>query len=101
MSENDRIIKALDKFENKLDSLDGRLDSMDKTLVKQEANLGEHMRRTELAEESISELRKDVEPIKRHVAFMEGALKGVGVIATVVSVIAGIIKVLSYLQHIS
>lgn len=95
----DMIIQALVKFESKIDSLDSRLDSVDKTLVKQEANLGEHMRRTALAEKSIDVVQQDLKPIKRHVAVMEGLLKGFGLFATLVSVLAGAVKIFSFLFH--
>lgn len=94
MAHEEQILKALDKFERQLDSLDSRLDSVDKTLVKQEANLGEHMRRTELAETQINGIQDDLKPIKRHVAMVEGALKGMGIVATIISVAVGIIKIL-------
>lgn len=98
MANEDQILRALDKFESKLDSLDSRLDAVDKTLVKQEANLGEHMRRTDLAESRMDIIQADIQPIKKHVAMMEGALKGIGVLATIVGIIAGIIKIASLLS---
>lgn len=92
----DHILKALAKFETKLDSLDSRLDSVDKTLVKQEANLGEHMRRTDLAEKQIGNIQEEIRPIKRHVIMMEGALKGLGLLAVLVGLISGILKIISF-----
>ena len=93
MSKDEQILKALDKFENKIDKLDARLDSIEKVQVKQEANLGEHMRRTETAEENINLLREELKPVKKHVAYMEGALKGLGVVSLIVGVAAGIVKI--------
>lgn len=103
---DDMILQAFSKFEKKLDLLDSRLDSVDKTLVKQEANLGEHMRRTELnekrietaeieADKKVESVRKALAPVEKHVAYMEGALKGLGVIATMIAVIGGLIKIFS------
>ncbi len=97
MANDDKVIKALEKLENKVDIIDNRLDSVDKTLVKQEANLGEHMRRTELAEKNISNVRKDIEPVKRHVAYMEGALKGIGIVGILMGIIAGAVKIFTSL----
>lgn len=110
MAENSRIIKALEKFESKLDALDSRLDSVDKTLVKQELNLNEHMRRTEIAEQNlmhlsqkteaeIAQIRHDSEPLKKHVAYMEGALKGIGILATIASFAAAVIKIVTIIHH--
>lgn len=52
--------------------LDERLDSVDKTLVRQEIQLAEHIRRTELLEHATSRLEEDIyhelQPLKEHVA---------------------------------
>lgn len=69
----------------KLDKLDDRLDSVDKTLVKQEANLGEHMRRTALLEE-------DLKPIKKHVGHVEGGLKLLGILSLILGILFSIGK---------
>jgi hypothetical protein len=106
----DPILQALSRFEKKVDSLDSRLDSVDKTLVKQEANLGEHMRRTELAEKNIEKVQQDskeavtkleteMAPVKKHVAHVEGFLKGIGLLATVVSLLAGLAKLVMLIVH--
>lgn len=51
--------RALDKLEIKLDKLDERLDSMNEVQIKMQANLAEHMRRTEIAESSIKILQEN------------------------------------------
>ena len=55
----------------KLEVLDTRLDCIDKTLVKQESNLSEHMRRTDL-------LEKKIDPIEQHVHQLKGIAKFIG-----------------------
>lgn len=86
-----------DRIEEKLDAIGTRLGSMDVTLTRQADQLGEHMRRTEAAEQSIAGLRDDVKPIQRHVAMMEGALKVIGLIATILGVIATALHLLGKL----
>jgi len=68
-----------------LDSIDQRLDSIDMTLVKQEANLEEHMRRTEQVEKALSPVVKYVEQIK-------GAGKLLGIIALISGIIGLIVR---------
>lgn len=94
MAQEDQILKALDKLEGKFDSLDARLDSVDKTLVKQEVNLNEHMRRTELAEKQISDIKTELAPIKRHVDMVHGALKLLGILSLAIGAANGIIHLL-------
>lgn len=81
----DLIITVLDKLENKMDQVDGRLNSMDKTLVKQEENLKEHIRRTEI-------LENELKPIKKHVSHIEGGLKLLGALATIAGLLSGLAK---------
>ena len=80
----------LERVLEKLDKLDDRLDSVDKTLVKQEENLKEHIRRTELLEE-------ELKPIKKHIGHMEGALKLFGGIGLLLGIVTGILKILGLL----
>lgn len=109
MTKEEQVLKAIEKLDtkidNKIDKLGERLDSMEKVQIKQEANLGEHMRRTELAEENISILRSDLKidlrPLQKHVSYMEGALKGLGIISMVIGIIIGLAKLLEYFHIIS
>ena len=73
-------IKAvLAKLDKKIDKLDSRLDHVDITLIKQEAQLAEHIRRTNILEQKL-------EPVEKHVTMVNGVLKFIGLLA----VIAGI-----------
>lgn len=46
--------KLLERIENKLDKMDARLDGLEMTLAVQTQVLDEHMRRTQLAEETLA-----------------------------------------------
>ena len=81
------------KLEEKLDKIDGRLSSIDVTLAKQEVNLQEHMRRTQLNEQAIEKITENLVPINKHVGHVEGAFKVLGMIATAAGVIVGIAKI--------
>lgn len=82
--------EIVNRIVGKLDKLDDRLDSVDKTLVKQELNLQEHMRRSDLLEEQM-------QPLKRHVAIFEAFLKVFGATSAVLATIGSILKILHYL----
>ena len=85
MSENkDPIDRVLDK----LDSIDIRLNDIDKTLVRNTVSLEDHMRRTELLEQSQTKLEDKIRPlINVHItAVMIAKVLGV------IGVIAGIVK---------
>jgi predicted nucleic acid-binding Zn-ribbon protein len=100
MSKEDQVLRALEKFESKIDRLDTRLDSVEKVLVKQEANIEHHVKRCDEIEESNkllrTELKTDMKPVQDHVAYMNGALKALGIIATVVAIVAGLVKVIEF-----
>lgn len=89
---------------HQLDKLDEKLDSVDKTMVKQEENLREHMRRTEILEEQHSVLRTEaqkqhdtvrsemhdeLEPIKAHVQQVKGVSKFLAAALPILGAIAG------------
>jgi hypothetical protein len=54
----------LDYLADKLDILDSRLDSMASTLIIQQEQLKEHMRRSELNEKAIEILKNELKPIQ-------------------------------------
>lgn len=97
---DDAILKALERFENKIDSkidkLDSRLDQVEKIQIKQEANLGEHMRRTDVAEKNLGLLWEAFKPVQKHVNYMEGALKALGIIGTVTAIAVGLFKIAEF-----
>ena len=66
---------------DKLDQMDQRLDNIDITLVRQEGQLAEHMRRSLLNEEAVQLLKTQVEPIKDHVKSVNTILKFAGGLA--------------------
>lgn len=78
--------EILARVEAKLDRVSEKQTDMNDTLIRQQGILNEHMRRTGLAEEGISIIRKEMEPLKAHVAAWGGA----GKVLVVVSVVVGI-----------
>lgn len=80
----------LEKIENKIDILDTRLDRIDVTLAKQHLSLEHHIKRTELAEENLGLLKKELKPLAEHVITINNIAKIISVLAA----IAGIWKIL-------
>lgn len=80
----DLIIHKLNALEESLVSLDKNLDSIDKTLIKQEASLEEHIKRTAILESKL-------EPVEAHVNKVNGAFVLLGVLSTIL----GILKLLN------
>lgn len=74
-----------------LDRIDERLDSVDKTLIKQELNLKEHMRRTELLEAQHDKLYLEIEPVKAHVNQVKAGIK---IIAFIIPAVGALIAAL-------
>ena len=85
--------KRLERLENKIDKIHDSVASIDKTLLGQAVELKEHIRRTAAAEARVEQVSKDLEPIKTHVAAMGGVAKALGIAATVIAIIAGIVTV--------
>ena len=106
------IVDALNRMDGKLDKLDDRLDNVGQTLVRQQASLDEHIKRTNLLETKIEadasalkvKLEKDVENLlasKRQKSLMLGLKILGGVAATggggvlIKNLVAAILKIWS------
>lgn len=86
--------EKLDKIEEKVDRIESKISNIDVTLAKQAKDLEHHIYRTDLAESNIEMLRSEMQPVKKHVALMDASLKVIGAIASVVTFIAGVYKLL-------
>lgn len=99
MSENIWLKVQLDKIESKIDKLDDRIDNVDVTLAKQSVTLDDHTRRSLANEEQVemlkTKLEAEIKPLQNHVAMMTGAFKFIGVVSSCVSLIYGLIKLIS------
>ncbi len=76
--------KRLERMEVKLDDISDHLSSIDVTLGAQHVSLRDHIRRTAL-------LEKEIIPIKRHVNMVDGALKLLGIMAVIATIIEAVI----------
>jgi molecular chaperone DnaK (HSP70) len=88
------VKNQLDKIEAKVDIIEEKISSIDVTLIKQAKDLEHHIYRTELAEQNLELIRQEMVPVKKHVALMDASLKVIGAVASVVTFVIGIIKVL-------
>ena len=90
MAAEDLLLKALSDIHGKL----GRIDV---TLAEQHVTLQEHQRRSLANEEGLAEIRKEITPLKTHVAVfgavVKAALTGVAVLGTMVGVALGLLRV--------
>lgn len=75
-------------MEPRLDKLDAKLDDIIRIQADIQADLKNHIYRTEIAEENIEKLAVQMSPIQAHVAFV-GALGKILSLATAIATIAG------------
>ena len=90
---NERIYEVLDKISEDISDLKV-------TAAKQEENIKEHIRRTEIAEENLDLIRKEIEPLKEHVIVINGFLKIIGAISVIVGSVAGMIRIFDIISGI-
>lgn len=88
----------LDKIETKIDGIQDSLHLIHLTLVKQEGNLKDHMRRSEINEENIQLLRQEVRPIQDHVTKLNGVVRLVGLSSIVAALLVSIITMVKELR---
>lgn len=75
-------------MEPRLDKLDAKLDDIIRIQADMQADLKNHIYRTEIAEENIEKLAVQMSPIQAQVAFV-GALGKILSLATAIATIAG------------
>lgn len=68
------------RLEHKIDVIAEKIGSIDVTLAKQHVSLAEHIKRTAI-------LEKEIKPIQKHVAMVNGALKLIGIVAILAEII--------------
>lgn len=78
-------IKELRKEMNNMNVIQGQ----------QHITLQDHTRRSETLEKLYEMLREELQPVKTHVAQIEGALKFLGGMAVLVGMIAGLMQIVS------
>jgi uncharacterized protein YoxC len=87
--------ELLERVVVQLDRLDEKLDDVDRTLIKQEENLREHMRRTELLESQHEMLRSEIHteltPIKSHINQVKGISKFLAISIPILGGILGVV----------
>jgi hypothetical protein len=88
--DNQRLYELLDKISEDISQLKV-------TTAKQEENIKEHMRRTELAEENLQMIRQEIEPLKQHVVAINGVLKVIGIISLVIGSAAGFFQITNFI----
>ncbi len=83
---------------NKLDKIEDKLDSQNSILMVQQTLLDEHIRRTELAEENIRLLRKELKPVQDHVVMMQSGLKMIGLIGIILTIGVSALEIVNILK---
>ncbi len=95
--EDNKLDKKLDKIEEHLGNIDEKLGNIDVTLVKQASELEHHIYRTSLAEQHLKILEAKIEPLTDFHVKASGIMKFVGVIATALTIVIGIVKLVTEL----
>lgn len=86
--------KYFEALSAKLDRQGDALASIDKILARQEENLKEHMRRTEVAEKRLDLFQSELAPLKAHVAGWSAVGKALAIIGTLVGIAVGVAKLI-------
>lgn len=94
MSDKDLMEKIYEKQEKMSEDM----GEVKITLAKQEENIRTHIRRTELAEINIENLRKEIEPVKSHVKMLQGALKFIGLAGVAATMLSAVVQLLRFLS---
>ena len=72
---NDTEKQLLLRLHDKVDQIQSNIKDIEVVQIKHEANLGEHMRRTDLAEERMELIEIEVKPILQGLSFLKVVAK--------------------------
>lgn len=79
-------------IQDKLDKIVADIGEIKVTTALNTSHLGEHMKRTDLLETRVEQVASAMKPIQSHVDMVSGALKLLGIIGTIIGIIAGVMK---------
>lgn len=83
--------QQFERVHNRLDEINERMNNIDKTLVRQEGQLAEHMRRSLANEEAVERIANELKPVLNHVEVVKfvgkvvGLVLGSGLLATILN----------------
>lgn len=79
---------------DKLDKISDDMTDIKVTIAKQQVSLDDHIKRTNMLEESVEFLYDEIKPIKLHVSQVSAILKFLGIVASGITAIVGVLKLL-------
>ena len=85
--------KMMDLIISKLTELDLRLDKMSIIMARQNAQLAEHMKRSELNEQALDVLKGEVKPIQEHVLKINFLMKILAVIGGIIGAVYTVLQI--------
>lgn len=88
----------LNKILEKQDKMSEDISDIKLVNIKQEENLRLHMYRTELAEQNIEILKKELVPVKKHVDLINAAVKIIASISILVGIVVGIVETIAFFK---
>lgn len=87
------MFKTIERLDTNIDIIKTDIGEQKVILAKQEANIGEHMRRSDAIEKHVEILEAAVTVVKTKINYVEGALKLLGVIGIVIGIAGGLLKI--------
>lgn len=88
---------VLSKILDKVDKISDDMSEMKVTSAKQQISLDTHIRRSDMLERLVSHLDEDkIAPLQEDMHMMKGAYKLLGVVALIITIALGVMKLLGH-----
>lgn len=84
----------MEEISKRFDKVDERLIAIQTLQAVHGEQLKEHMRRSDLLEKRIEQVDKELKPVEKHVAMMQGALKFIGLLGTIAALLLAIKRII-------
>lgn len=90
----DDIKRLIEKLDEKIDNIKDDVNEQKIVIARIDVGVEEHVRRSNLADENMALIRQDMKPLQRHVNYVQGGAKLVGLVGVIVGIVVGVLKIL-------
>jgi len=87
-------LELLEKLYEKHSEVVDEIKEVKVILARQDLQLAEHIRRTELLEEGLELVRNDIKPLQKHIDYINGGLKLLGLLSLIAGIAVSIVQLL-------
>ena len=88
------------KIFEKFDKLETIANRQEVNLARLVVTVEEHTKRSNMLEDEQKEIKEEIKPLQKHVAMVGGALKFIGLLGIIATIVMAVVEAASFLLHV-